>query len=105
MTYIISHYISGQRLSRTVIAQAGNGGGVVDDRRSNGRARLRHQFPERFPVETGEWKRDAAGLAQRDDPQPVEVEQLVKLNPKNWGASLIFLRNLYRTMCGSSEYG
>jgi hypothetical protein len=26
--------------------------------------RLRHQLPERFPVETGEGKGDAAGLAE-----------------------------------------
>jgi hypothetical protein len=63
-----------------MFAQVGDGGGVVDDRRGDGRARLWHQLPERFPVETGEGKGDAAGLAEEDDPPPVEVEQLVQLH-------------------------
>ena len=42
-----------------------------------GRARLRHQLPERFTVETGERKGDAAGLAKVDDPSPVKAFQVV----------------------------
>jgi len=61
-------------------AQVSDGGGVVDDCRGDGRARLRHQLPEWLTVETGEGKGDAAGLAQRDDPPPVKVEQLVQLH-------------------------
>jgi hypothetical protein len=33
-----------------VLAQVGDGRGIVDDCRGNGRARLRYQIPERFPV-------------------------------------------------------
>jgi len=39
-----------------VFAQAGDGGGVVDDRRGGGRARLRHQLPGWFPVETSKYE-------------------------------------------------
>jgi len=53
-----------QLCAQGVLAQVGDGGGVIDDRRGNGRARLRHQFPERFTVETGEGKGDAACLAE-----------------------------------------
>ena len=45
-----------------------------------GCARLWRQFSERFPVETGKRKGDTAGLAEGDDPPPVEVEQLVQLH-------------------------
>ena len=48
--------------------------------RCDGRARLRDQLSERFPVETGEGEGDAAGLAKGDDPPPVEVEQLVQFH-------------------------
>ena len=48
--------------------------------RGDGRARLRDQLPERFPVEAGEGKGDAAGLAEGDDPPPIEVEQLVQFH-------------------------
>lgn len=63
-----------------MLAQIGDGGSVVDDRRGDGRARLRHQLPEWFPVKTGEGKGDAAGLTEGDDPSPVEVEQLVQFD-------------------------
>jgi hypothetical protein len=39
-----------------VFQQVGDGGGVVDDRRGDGHARLRHQFPDKLPVEAGEGK-------------------------------------------------
>ena len=42
--------------------------------------RLGHQFPEWFSVETGEREGNTAGLPQRDDPPPVEVEQLVQFH-------------------------
>ena len=58
----------------------GSGGGAVDDCRGNGRTRLRHQLPERFPVEAGEGKGDAAGPPEGYDPPPVEVEQFVQLH-------------------------
>lgn len=63
-----------------MLAQVGDRGGVINDGRGDGRARLRHQFPERFPVETGEGKGDAARLTERDDASPVEVEQLVQFH-------------------------
>ena len=69
-----------QLCSQGMFAQVGDGGGVVDDCRCDGRARLRHQLPERFPVEAGEGKGDAAGLAEGDDPPPVEVEQLIQFH-------------------------
>lgn len=40
---------------------------------------MRNQLPEWFSVETGEGKGNAAGLAQRDNAPPVEVEQFVQL--------------------------
>lgn len=46
----------------------------------DGSARLRNQSPERFAVELGEGKGDAAGLVEGDDPPPVEVEQLDQLH-------------------------
>jgi len=39
-----------------VFAQVGDGGGVVDDRRGDGRARLRDQFSERFPAEASKYE-------------------------------------------------
>jgi len=39
--------------------------GVVDDRRANGRARLRHQLPDKLPVESGEGESDAACLVEK----------------------------------------
>jgi len=80
MTYIVSHYISHQRLSRVEILQVADGRCVVDDRRGNGRAWLRRQFPERLPVETGEGEGDAAGLVERDDPPPLVVEEFVQFD-------------------------
>ena len=69
-----------QFCAQGVLAQVGDGGGVVDDRRGDGGARLGHKFPEWLPVETGEGEGDAAGLAQRDDLPPVEVEELVQFH-------------------------
>lgn len=63
-----------------IFAQVADGGGVVDHRIGDGFARLGDQLPERFAGEAGEGKGDAAGLAQRHDPPPVEVEQLVQLH-------------------------
>lgn len=63
-----------------VPTQIGDGGGVVDDCRGDGRTRLRNQIPKRFAVEAGEGKGDAAGLADGNDPSPVKVEQLVQLH-------------------------
>jgi hypothetical protein len=37
-------------------------------------------MPERLPVQRGKGKGDAAGLAQGNNPPPVEVEQLVEFD-------------------------
>lgn len=63
-----------------VLAQVADGGGVVDYRIGDVFPRLGDQLPERFAGESGEGEGDAAGLTERDDPPPVEVEQLVQLH-------------------------
>lgn len=46
----------------------------------DGRARLRHQLPERFPAESGVGEGDTAHLAEGGESLPVEVEQLVQFH-------------------------
>ena len=69
-----------QFCAQGVLAKVGDRGGVVDYCRGDGCTRLWHQFPKGFAVESGEGKGDAAGLAEGDDPPPIEVEQLVQLH-------------------------
>lgn len=63
-----------------VLAQVADRRGVVDHRIGDGLARLWDQLPERLAGKSGKGKGDAAGLPQRNDPPPVEVEQLVQLH-------------------------
>lgn len=63
-----------------IFAQIADRGGVVDHRIGDGFARLGDPLPERFAGEAGEGEGDAAGLPQRHNPPPVEVEQLVQLH-------------------------
>lgn len=51
---------------------------VVDRGRDHLVSRQRHQFPERFVVQAGEGKGDAAGLSEGDDAPPVEVKEFVE---------------------------
>lgn len=62
-----------QLCTQGVFAQAGDGGGAVDDRRGDGCTRFRHHLPGRFPVEAGEGEGDAAGLSEGDDSSPVRL--------------------------------
>lgn len=63
-----------------VVAQVADGGGIVDDRIRDGLPWLGDKFPERLVVQAGERESDTAGLTERDDAPPVEVEQIVQFD-------------------------
>ena len=59
-------------------AQLADRADVIDRGRDHLISRQRHQFPERFVVQAGKGKGDAAGLSEGDDAPPVEVEEFVE---------------------------